>query len=87
MLGVEVFRMGPVVEPDAEDVYRLQGRQQARDRFVHQAARLFDPATRRALLVRNVARGSIAAAMIASIWIWRLRLMRRLHEAAVADSD
>jgi RsiW-degrading membrane proteinase PrsW (M82 family) len=29
----------------------------------------------------------IAAAMIASIWIWRLRLMRRLHEAAVAESD
>jgi RsiW-degrading membrane proteinase PrsW (M82 family) len=28
----------------------------------------------------------IAAAMIAAIWIWRLRLMRRMHEAAVADS-
>ena len=28
-----------------------------------------------------------AAAMIAGIWIWRLRLMRRLHEAAVADSE
>jgi RsiW-degrading membrane proteinase PrsW (M82 family) len=29
----------------------------------------------------------IAAAMIAAIWIWRLRLMRRLHEEAVADSE
>jgi RsiW-degrading membrane proteinase PrsW (M82 family) len=29
----------------------------------------------------------IAAAMIGSIWIWRLRLMRRLHEEAVADSE
>jgi len=29
----------------------------------------------------------IAAAMIASIWIWRLRLMRRMHETAVAESD
>ena len=29
----------------------------------------------------------IAAAMIAAIWIWRLRLMRRLHEEAVAGSE
>jgi len=29
----------------------------------------------------------IAAAMIASIWIWRLRLMRRLHEEAVLESE
>ena len=29
----------------------------------------------------------IAAAMIAAIWIWRLRLMRRLHEEAVAESE
>lgn len=29
----------------------------------------------------------IAAAMIAAIWIWRLRLMRRLHEEAVAKSE
>lgn len=29
----------------------------------------------------------IAATMIAVIWIWRLRLMRRLHEEAVADSE
>ena len=29
----------------------------------------------------------IAAAMIAGIWIWRLRLMRRLHEDAVKRSD
>ena len=29
----------------------------------------------------------IAAALIAAIWIWRLRLMRRLHEEAVAGSD
>jgi RsiW-degrading membrane proteinase PrsW (M82 family) len=29
----------------------------------------------------------IAATMIAAIWIWRLRLMRRLHEEAVADSE
>ena len=28
----------------------------------------------------------IAAAMIATIWIWRLRLMRRLHEDAVKGS-
>jgi len=27
----------------------------------------------------------IAAAMIASIWIWRLRLMHRMHEEAVRD--
>ncbi len=29
----------------------------------------------------------IAAAMIASIWIWRLRLMHRMHEDAVRDSE
>ena len=29
----------------------------------------------------------IAAVMIAGIWIWRLRLMRRLHEEAVAESE
>ena len=29
----------------------------------------------------------IAAAMIASIWIWRLRLMHRMHETAVRDSQ
>ena len=29
----------------------------------------------------------VAAAMIAGIWIWRLRLMRRLHEEAVAGSE
>ena len=29
----------------------------------------------------------IAAAMIAAIWIWRLRLMRRLHAEAVAKSE
>ena len=29
----------------------------------------------------------IAAAMIASIWIWRLRLMQRLHEDAVKGSE
>jgi RsiW-degrading membrane proteinase PrsW (M82 family) len=29
----------------------------------------------------------IAAAMIATIWIWRLRLMQRLHEDAVKGSD
>lgn len=29
----------------------------------------------------------IAAALIATIWIWRLRLMRRMHEEAVADSE
>lgn len=28
----------------------------------------------------------IAALMIASIWIWRLRLMQRMHETAVRDS-
>ena len=28
----------------------------------------------------------IAAAMIASIWIWRLRLMQRMHETAVGNS-
>jgi len=28
----------------------------------------------------------IAALMIAAIWIWRLRLMQRMHEAAKADS-
>lgn len=28
----------------------------------------------------------IAAVMIASIWIWRLRLMHRMHETAVRDS-
>lgn len=29
----------------------------------------------------------IAAAMIVSIWIWRLRLMHRMHEDAVRDSE
>jgi RsiW-degrading membrane proteinase PrsW (M82 family) len=29
----------------------------------------------------------IAAAMIGAIWIWRLRLMRRMHDKAVADSE
>ncbi len=29
----------------------------------------------------------IAAAMIGGIWIWRLRLMRRMHDKAVADSE
>lgn len=29
----------------------------------------------------------IAAAMIVSIWIWRLRLMQRLHEDAVRESE
>lgn len=29
----------------------------------------------------------IAAAMIGGIWIWRLRLMRRMHDRAVADSE
>jgi RsiW-degrading membrane proteinase PrsW (M82 family) len=29
----------------------------------------------------------IAAAMIAAIWIWRLRLMQRLHEDAVRGSE
>jgi RsiW-degrading membrane proteinase PrsW (M82 family) len=29
----------------------------------------------------------IAAAMIATIWIWRLRLMQRLHEDAVKGSE
>ncbi len=29
----------------------------------------------------------IAAAMIASIWIWRLRLMRRMHEDAVRETQ
>ena len=29
----------------------------------------------------------IAATMIAAIWIWRLRLMQRLHEDAVKGSD
>ena len=39
------------------------------------------------VLLYPVAALPIAAAMIASIWIWRLRLMRQLHEAAVAESD
>jgi RsiW-degrading membrane proteinase PrsW (M82 family) len=29
----------------------------------------------------------IAAAMIGGIWIWRLRLMRRMHDKAVSDSE
>lgn len=29
----------------------------------------------------------IAAAMIAAIWVWRLRLMHRLHEDAVRESE
>lgn len=29
----------------------------------------------------------IGALMIASIWIWRLRLMQRMHETAVRDSE
>ena len=31
--------------------------------------------------------GIIAAALIASIWIWRLRLMQNMHEQAMKSSD
>ena len=29
----------------------------------------------------------IAALMIAVIWLWRLRLMRRMHEVAMLDPE
>ncbi len=40
------------------------------------------------LVLRHpVAALPVAAAMIAAIWIWRLRLMHRLHEDAVRNSE
>ncbi len=39
------------------------------------------------VLRHPVAALPIAAAMITSIWIWRLRLMHRMHEDAVRDSE
>ena len=39
------------------------------------------------VLLQPVAALPIAAAMIAGIWIWRLRLMRRMHEDAVRESN
>ncbi len=40
------------------------------------------------LVLRHpVAALPVAAAMIVTIWIWRLRLMHRLHEDAVRDSE
>ena len=39
------------------------------------------------VLMYPIAALPIAAAMIASIWIWRLRLMQRMHEDAVQGSE
>ena len=39
------------------------------------------------VLLQPVAALPIAAAMIAGIWIWRLRLMRRMHEDAVRETN
>jgi RsiW-degrading membrane proteinase PrsW (M82 family) len=39
------------------------------------------------VLLQPVAALPIAATMIAGIWIWRLRLMRRMHEDAVRETD
>ena len=39
------------------------------------------------VLLEPVTALPIAAAMIAGIWIWRLRLMHRLHEDAVRETD
>ena len=39
------------------------------------------------VLLQPVSALPIAAAMIAAIWVWRLRLMQRLHEDAVKGSD
>lgn len=39
------------------------------------------------VLLQPVAALPIAASMIAGIWIWRLRLMRRMHEDAVRESN
>ncbi len=39
------------------------------------------------VLMYPIAALPIAAVMIASIWIWRLRLMQRMHEDAVESSE
>ena len=38
------------------------------------------------VLLEPVTALPMAAAMIAGIWIWRLRLMRRMHEDALRES-
>ena len=39
------------------------------------------------VLLQPVSALPIAAAMIIGIWLWRLRLMHRLHKEAIEGSD